>query len=227
MVTLVRSDLEISLLQTSSQAKCYLMPRESADIPGHISQFNESLGILFPAHDYSMLALKPNHTLHPLWVFKDGRIILEAFSGVAEQAQDFLIAIAEPVTRPRHIHEYRLTQFSLYAAASVGLKTQSILDALNLLSKSALPAEVVDLIVKHTKSHGKVKLLLKENRYWLESKDELILNAILDDPAVQSALKRDESGMILQPMKSALRIAQQPQFTTEKVLFISFRLLKF
>ena len=36
-------------------------------------------------------------------------------------ATEFLIAIAEPVSRPTYIHEYVLTPYSLYAAMSVGL----------------------------------------------------------------------------------------------------------
>ena len=36
----------------------------------------------------------------PLWVCPDARIFLETFSPVYKQAYDFLIAIAEPVSRP-------------------------------------------------------------------------------------------------------------------------------
>lgn len=66
--------------------------------------------------DYSDLHLKPNYESKPLWVCPDGKIIVEAFSPLISQAQDFLITIAEPVTRPKYIHEYRLTAYSLYAA---------------------------------------------------------------------------------------------------------------
>ena len=45
----------------------------------------------------------------------------QAFSPVYRHAHDFLIAISEPVCRPEHIHEYKLTSYSLYAAVSVGL----------------------------------------------------------------------------------------------------------
>ena len=41
----------------------------------------------------------------PLWVCPDGRIFLETFSPVYKQAYDFLIAVAEPVSRPECIHE--------------------------------------------------------------------------------------------------------------------------
>lgn len=51
------------------------------------------------------------------------------------QAQDFLVAISEPVCRPESLHEYQLTPHSLYAAVSVGLETETIINVLNRLSK--------------------------------------------------------------------------------------------
>lgn len=56
---------------------------------------------IFGKHDFAeLLKLKPDHTNRPLWINpEDGRIILEGFSPLAEQAQDFLVAIAEPVSR--------------------------------------------------------------------------------------------------------------------------------
>jgi DNA excision repair protein ERCC-3 len=50
--------------------------------------------------DFSWLHLKGDHQSRPLWISpEDGHIILEAFSSIAEQAQDFLTAISEPVSR--------------------------------------------------------------------------------------------------------------------------------
>lgn len=50
--------------------------------------------------DFSHLPLKPDHASRPLWISPDdGHIILEGFSPIAEQAMDFLVAIAEPVSR--------------------------------------------------------------------------------------------------------------------------------
>lgn len=51
--------------------------------------------------------LKLDHEVRPLWISNDLRIVLgnsyllitEAFSPLAKEAQDLLIAIAEPVTR--------------------------------------------------------------------------------------------------------------------------------
>ncbi|PNH08145.1 DNA repair helicase XPB2 [Tetrabaena socialis] len=51
--------------------------------------------------------------------------------GAVLAAYDFLIAIAEPVCRPEAMHEYQLTPHSLYAAVSVGLETETIINVLN------------------------------------------------------------------------------------------------
>ena len=56
---------------------------------------------IFGKNDFTeLLKLKPDHASRPLWINpEDGRIILEGFSPLAEQAQDFLVAISEPVSR--------------------------------------------------------------------------------------------------------------------------------
>ncbi|KAJ8329467.1 DNA repair helicase RAD25, variant 3 [Batrachochytrium dendrobatidis] len=138
--------------------------------------------------NYAALGLKPDHLLRPLWVCNTGRIILEAFSVLTFQAQDFLTAIAEPVSRPEHIHEYRLTEYSLYAAISVGLRPKSIIDVLELLSKSHLPEEVKEFIHKHSCSYGKVKVILRNGRFWLETTDDTVLAKLLNDPIISNSL---------------------------------------
>ncbi|THU78726.1 DNA helicase [Dendrothele bispora CBS 962.96] len=139
-------------------------------------------------HDLSFSSLKIDHASRPLWIDpNDKLIILEAFSPIAEQAQDFLTAIAEPVTRPAIMHEYRLTDHSLYAAASVGLQTEDIIDVLSRLSKIPIPDEIVSYIKSRTANHGKVKLVLKHNKYFLESTYPDILQRLLKDAVVREA----------------------------------------
>ena len=85
----------------------------------------------FGAKDFRKdMELRPDHSNRPLWVAPNGHIFLEAFSPVYRHAHDFLIAISEPVCRPEHIHEYKLTSYSLYAAVSVGLQTEDIIEYL-------------------------------------------------------------------------------------------------
>ncbi|CAK1556300.1 unnamed protein product [Leptosia nina] len=153
----------------------------------------------FGAKDYrSQMELKPDNTSRPLWVAPNGHIFLEAFSPVYKHAHDFLIAIAEPVCRPQLIHEYKLTAYSLYAAVSVGLQTNDIVEYLQRLSKCAVPAGIVEFIKLCTLSYGKVKLVLKQNRYLVESKHVEVLQKLLRDPIVQQCrLRRDGDDELL------------------------------
>lgn len=135
--------------------------------------------------DVSYLNLKPDHENRPLWVdAKKARITLESFSPLAAQAQDFLTTIAEPLSRPVFLHEYALTVHSLYAAVSVGLVPQDIINFLDRLSKTPLPAEIKSFILKCTRAFGKVKLVLKHNRYFLETPDNKILQKLIQDEII-------------------------------------------
>ncbi|KAF3824552.1 hypothetical protein GH733_008837 [Mirounga leonina] len=118
----------------------------------------------YGAKDYRLqMPLKDDHTSRPLWVAPDGHIFLEAFSPVYKYAQDFLVAIAEPVCRPTHVHEYKLTAYSLYAALC-------------------------------TVSYGKVKLVLKHNRYFVESSHPDVIQHLLQDPVIRECRLRNSEG---------------------------------
>ncbi|XP_039281828.1 LOW QUALITY PROTEIN: general transcription and DNA repair factor IIH helicase subunit XPB [Nilaparvata lugens] len=145
----------------------------------------------FGAKDYrAQMALKPDHSSRPLWVAPNGHIFLESFSPVYKHAHDFLIAISEPVCRPEFIHEYKLTAYSLYAAVSVGLETHDIIEYLKRLSKTSVPEGIVEFIRLCTLSYGKVKLVLKHNKYFVESPFPDVLQKLLKDPVVQECRLR-------------------------------------
>ncbi|KAF7810316.1 DNA repair helicase XPB1 [Senna tora] len=138
-------------------------------------------------NDFSNLELKQDHANRPLWACGNGRIFLETFSPLYKQAYDFLIAIAEPVCRPESMHEYNLTPHSLYAAVSVGLETETIIFVLNKLSKTKLPKEMIKFIHDSTANYGKVKLVLKKNRYFIESPFPEVLKTLLKDEVISRA----------------------------------------
>ncbi|CAI0427003.1 unnamed protein product [Linum tenue] len=143
--------------------------------------------------DFTKLELKPDHINRPLWACADGRIFLETFSPLYKQAYDFLIAIAEPVCRPESMHEYNLTPHSLYAAVSVGLETETIIAVLNKLSKTKLPKEMIDFIHESTANYGKVKLVLKKNKYFIESPFPEVLKKLLKDEVIGRARIQSEN----------------------------------
>ncbi|KIY64574.1 DNA helicase [Cylindrobasidium torrendii FP15055 ss-10] len=164
---------------------------------------------IFHQQDYSDLHLKLDHSSRPLWICPDDyHIILEAFSPIAEQAQDFLTAISEPVSRPAFIHEYKLSEYSLYAAVSVGLQTDDIIEVLNRLSKVPVPRTIVEFIRKCTVSYGKVKLVLKHNRYFVESTHPDTLQLLLKDRTIR------EARVVTAQLDTSIKAAT---FTTSKV----------
>ncbi|XP_070998167.1 general transcription and DNA repair factor IIH helicase/translocase subunit XPB-like [Oncorhynchus clarkii lewisi] len=149
----------------------------------------------YGAKDYRLqMLLKNDHGSRPLWVAPDGHIFLEAFSPVYKYAQDFLVAIAEPVCRPVHVHEYKLTAYSLYAAVSVGLQTSDIVEYLQKLSKTSVPDGIVQFIKLCTVSYGKVKLVLKHNRYFVESAFPEVIQRLLQDSVIRDCRLRTAEG---------------------------------
>lgn len=149
----------------------------------------------YGAKDYRLqMPLKDDHTSRPLWVAPDGHIFLEAFSPVYKYAQDFLVAIAEPVCRPTHVHEYKLTAYSLYAAVSVGLQTSDITEYLRKLSKTGVPDGIIQFIKLCTVSYGKVKLVLKHNRYFVESSHPDVIQHLLQDAVIRECRLRNSEG---------------------------------
>jgi DNA excision repair protein ERCC-3 len=169
--------------------------------------------------DFSNLSLKPDHLQRPCWTCPDGTIYLEAFHDLYAQAYDFLVAIAEPVARPEFVHQYKLTPYSLYAAVATNIDTERIISVLDKLSKNKLPKEINKFIRDCTQKYGKAKLVLKHNKFYVESEFPQVLRELLRDPVIaQSRVKEDgaatdEHGFIVQSkaeeMKENLQVLEE------------------
>lgn len=146
------------------------------------------------AHDFSSLILKPDHNVCPIWVTPDMHIFLETFSPLYSDAYDFLVAIAEPLNRPENLHEYKLTEYSLQAAASIGLGTEHILKILEKLSKIHLSTQTKEFITNCTQSYGKVKLVIQQNKFHVESANRDVILQLLNQPDIAKAAVRPEKG---------------------------------
>lgn len=166
---------------SKSKGRTKINNNDINDVPGRTDDENLR-------YDLSNLRLKPDHENRPIWIHSsksdEAVVILESFSPLFKQAQDFLVAIAEPQSRPQHLHEYRINDQSLLSASSVGLQPQDIVRNLEKFSKSVLPDYLKDWIIEVTEQFGKVKLVLKNNLYFIESSDATVLQRLLQDPVI-------------------------------------------
>ena len=117
----------------------------------------------------------------PLWVFQDGYILFETFTLLADEIQDFLITISEPVVRTKLIHEYVLTPYSLYAAITAGITNNEILRVLKKISKNPISIVLRKMILFCTKLFGKLYLILFKSMYFIYTPNSEILTKILND----------------------------------------------
>lgn len=162
--------------------------------------------------DFLEMTLKKDHESRPLWVCpsylgntiieseKHFIVILETFSQIYQQAYDFLVAIAEPESRPQLIHEYKVTSSSLFAAVSIGLRTEQILEVLDKLSKVNLTEEIIDFVKASTSVYGKVVLVLKNNHYFVESTNPEYLDTLLKDSLFQKIKVSEEKSISKDPV---------------------------
>ncbi len=158
--------------------------------------------------DFTALSLKPDHHNRPLWIDGWGKLYFETFHPIAPQVQDFLITIAEPTSRPRFLHEYRLTTQSLYAAVSVGLDSKDIIKTLDRFLKNKMPPNVIEYITYCGKSYGKVKIVLRNNKYFVETGDPIVLQILRKDPEIGPCqVEGEEVLTISAPTMAGLAIA--------------------
>ncbi|CAF1281788.1 unnamed protein product [Adineta ricciae] len=129
--------------------------------------------------------LKDTHEERPLSYTSDGHIILESFTSDHQRAQDLLFAIAEPIHDLERSNIYKITANSLHTAMYFGLNTEGILEDLRDLSKMNVPICIIDLIKSCTAEYGKVRLVLKQNRYFVECISSHVLTTLLQDPQIQ------------------------------------------
>lgn len=127
---------------------------------------------------FTALDLSPDYNNRPLYVCPDGHIFLETFSKYYQPAYEFMVAIAEPVSRPKYIQEYQINTYSLYTAVSIGLTDSEIIRVLGQLSKCEIAPELKKLIENTVATVGKLKLILKNKRYFVQSTQLSLLQKV-------------------------------------------------
>lgn len=179
-------DSTVKKFQPSTYSKTVARP--SGDPASH----------LFKAkHDFFDEPLKPDHRLRPLWIDREnGRVVLETFSPSFKRAQNFLINIAEPQSRTTNMHEYTISPHSLFAAVSVGLTKEDIIKDLELFSKTKVPENIKQFVHQVTESFGKVRLVLKHNKYFIESNDAKVLQMLLRDEVISECRVQESDELV-------------------------------
>jgi len=96
------------------------------------------------------------------------------------------------------LHEYILDKNALFAAASMGLTSELVLQTLNKLSKSSIHRAVERFVRLCTTGYGKVKLVLERSRYYVESSYPSVLRLLASHPGIAAArVHRSASGAVV------------------------------
>ena len=109
---------------------------------------------------------------NPLIVQGDHTVLVEVASPHYQEARDRLVAFAELVKSPVHIHTYRLTPLSIWNACAAEIDPDWIIESLQRYSKYPLPAHVVHEIGDFASRYGRLKLHRGEGGLVLEAEDE-------------------------------------------------------
>lgn len=148
-------------------------------------------------YDYSELKLKQDFEEKPFIILPNHLIFVETFHSCSEISEDFLSCISEPLSRTEYIHEYQITEYSLYAGASLGITYIEMIQILDRFSKLELENDIKEFIKKWTVHYGKIKLRLVDNVFHLLCKDEEILkrmnwneNQIIQDQEIEETKKK-------------------------------------
>jgi DNA excision repair protein ERCC-3 len=121
-------------------------------------------------------------------VQSDLTVLLETDHPLYEEARDALSGFAEMVKSPEYIHTYKLTQLSLWNAASAGLNPEYVIEKLRRLSKHTPPQIVIDRILDWGKRYGRAKLLIENGRFILRCDDKYIAAELENAKAVAKYL---------------------------------------
>ncbi len=126
---------------------------------------------------------------NPVIIQSDRTILLEVDNPRFIEARNALSQFAEIEKSPEHIHTYRLSPLSLWNAASLGLTSGRVIEALETYSKYDIPQNILFEIREQMGRYGKIKLLpSQDDRLRLESDDQHIITEIWNNDQLRPHL---------------------------------------
>ena len=111
---------------------------------------------------------------------------------------------------------------------ATNIETEAIITVLDRMSKNKLPKQVKGFIRDCTSKYGKAKLVLKHNKFYVESEFPMVLRELLRDPTIAQARVMedattenvDEHGFVTQTkaeeMKENLQMLREPDVDSEE-----------
>ncbi|MFC1650255.1 helicase-associated domain-containing protein, partial [Candidatus Latescibacterota bacterium] len=143
---------------------------------------------------------------NPVIVQSDNTILLEVDNPRFIEARDSLSHFAELEKSPEHIYTYRLSPISLWNAASLGIKSEDVINDLLKYSKYELPQNVIFEIKELISRYGKLRLTSHESRLKLESDEKLIITEIWNNEKLRQYLDElvDDFTIMIEPINRGL-----------------------
>ncbi len=128
---------------------------------------------------------------NPLIVQSDRSIFLETFNALAADARAAIAPFAELEKSPEHMHTYRITPLSLWNAASAGLVSQVMVDALEHYAKFPVPSNVITDIHELVGRWGRVSIQQRGRGLALEveAADKALLLELSKQSSIAALLK--------------------------------------
>ena len=108
----------------------------------------------------------------PLIVQGVDTLLLEVASPRFEEARSQLLAFAELIKAPEHVHTYRVTALSIWNARAAGIAVEQIVTTLREFSRYPVPDATLAEIRSHAARFGKLRLLAGDDGLVLESSDD-------------------------------------------------------
>ena len=108
----------------------------------------------------------------PLIVQGVDTLLLEVASPRFEEARSRLLAFAELIKAPEHVHTYRMTALSIWNARSAGVGVDDIIGTLHEFSRYPVPDATLVEIRTHASRFGKLRLIADDDGLMLESRDD-------------------------------------------------------
>ena len=124
----------------------------------------------------------------PLIVQSDRSILVEVDNPRYAQARDSIAPFAELEKSPEHIHTYRLSNLSLWNAASAGATSEQIIEALQRFSKFPIPQNLLTEIRETVARYGQVTLKKQDGNLVLECSDVPLMEELARHKQLQEYL---------------------------------------